>query len=473
MEDNDRYKYLILKLLEIKQGSLLLISEIGETIGLSKFHVRQSLEELSMDLNKENVTLSIFKTGECFIEQISYLCVKKLRKIYIKRSNKYLYFYDVLLNGKTMNKFIEENFIGRTKAYEIRKKVNKIIKEQGLKLKGNKISGEETQIRAFYLSFFFSIFEGLEIPFDEKIQLEANHLLTELVLVLELSLSNLQRIKLRFFLCIFFIQKRQSFKVSIDMFEELFTHEKQGKLAKYFNQFEKKRAIWEWNYLLMFLHYELKILVIPNSENEKVEEVWRVTGKQLIEESIASIAKANQQQILLPDSLKELLSKECISIFVQRNWFPTEYESFYSFKQINYFQESYPVISRVILHEVNQLVKQKVIQEAKKIHFYYDFLFLLLSKIPLNELEKTIVICVDFSYGKAYTELITAQIEGFNNLTLKIEHKLTEKTDLYISDVAMSREKLEQIIWKNPPTPEDWKYFGEKIIEIKGREHFA
>ncbi|EHS7939144.1 M protein trans-acting positive regulator, partial [Enterococcus faecalis] len=107
------------------------------------------------------------------------------------------------------------------------------------------------------------------------------------------------------------------------------------------------------------------------------------------------------------------------------------------------------------------------------IHFYYDFLFLLLSKIPLNELEKTIVICVDFSYGKAYTELITAQIEGFNNLTLKIEHKLTEKTDLYISDVAMSREKLEQIIWKNPPTPEDWKYFGEKIIEIKGREHFA
>lgn len=57
------------------------------------------------------------------------------------------------------------------------------------------------------------------------------------------------------------------------------------------------------------------------------------------------------------------------------------------------------MISRVILHEVNQLVKQKVIQEAKKFIFIMIFIFASF-KNPLNELEKQLLFVWIFLMGK-------------------------------------------------------------------------
>ncbi|MCH3669794.1 M protein trans-acting positive regulator, partial [Enterococcus faecium] len=50
-----------------------------------------------------------------------------------------------------------------------------------------------------------------------------------------------------------------------------------------------------------------------------------------------------------------------------------------------------------------------------------------------------------------------------------IESRITSRTNIYLSDCLLEKFNKEQIIWKNPPTPDDWEYFGNTIIREKNR----
>ncbi|HAP4981479.1 TPA: M protein trans-acting positive regulator, partial [Enterococcus faecalis OG1RF] len=94
-------------------------------------------------------------------------------------------------------------------------------------------------------------------------------------------------------------------------------------------------------------------------------------------------------------------------------------------------------------------------------------IFLLIHYLPLNVVERPIHVCVDFSQGTNYTEYIIKQVEGFETLNLVVERQLTAKTDIFISDYLLDNLIRKQIIWKNPPTPTDWKFFGDTVVSIK------
>ncbi|EKQ3613722.1 hypothetical protein P4507_002781, partial [Enterococcus faecalis] len=96
-----------------------------------------------------------------------------------------------------------------------------------------------------------------------------------------------------------------------------------------------------------------------------------------------------------------------------------------------------------------------------------DYLFLLVTILPIELLEDVIYICVDFSHGNFYNEFIKRSISSFQNLNVKFERKLTTKTQIYISDFVLNKNVCPQIIWKNPPGPNDWKVFGDLVVSLK------
>ncbi len=65
--------------------------------------------------------------------------------------------------------------------------------------------------------------------------------------------------------------------------------------------------------------------------------------------------------------------------------------------------------------------------------------------------------------------IIISQVKEFKNYNIVIESRITSRTDIYLSDCLLEKFNKEQIIWKNPPTPDDWEYFGNTIIREKNR----
>lgn len=144
--------------------------------------------------------------------------------------------------------------------------------------------------------------------------------------------------------------------------------------------------------------------------------------------------------------------------------------SFTSKKQLQFFFETYPIFSTAI-QNVIQDNKHYFLEKDERfmIRLFYDYLFLLVGICPVSYFESPIHVCIDFSQGSAYTAYIISQVKGFKNYNIVIESRIISRTDLYLSDCLLEKFNKEQIIWKNPPTPDDWEYFGNIIIREKNR----
>lgn len=98
---------------------------------------------------------------------------------------------------------------------------------------------------------------------------------------------------------------------------------------------------------------------------------------------------------------------------------------------------------------------------------YYDLLFILITSISSTELQTPLHVYVDFSRSPAYSNHIKNNIQSFNSLNITFDTIISNDTDLFISDFADYRIKIPQIIWRDPPTVNDWSILGDTMIDIK------
>lgn len=203
---------------------------------------------------------------------------------------------------------------------------------------------------------------------------------------------------------------------------------KEKNLSKYFTGIPIERSQIEWNYLLLFLYCEQEIQFTHQEGllNDIIQSFDSVNETQNIYQNIVK-GIANNEDLSLSLEIEEKMSAEIQRILIKNTFFSVSYDSFYSFKQIDYFKENYPLVSRTVVKEVKRLEKMGIVTEHQKLRVYYDLLFAIIDIIPLNQLEKPIHVCVDFSHGDHYSGIITAQILGFKNLTLKIEKELQQR----------------------------------------------
>lgn len=471
LDESERYKLAILRYLELTQGEYVTVSRLEEVIGLSHFKVVNYLDGLIKDLYQfeDNPRVLIY-TDEIAVKNICLKTIKELQVKYFKESQTIqLLLY--LIEGKgTIEKFSDKHFVSPSKTYARRKEIITFLKKYtSIKIKKNILTGNEIELRNILLSLLSEVFNGSYFPFSEEKKIQTNQLVEYLISFFQLRLTPTQNKKLRLFISVIItrINTNQVVETNFFMIESSELIGMIQILKKIFPTTSRSSLCAELSYIVLylFLEYDIQSPII-----EDIDFSLFVKNKELSNQIATEIIERIEEayQFKCVDEMKIIYKKKIEKINLGHQYFEFYSSSFSTKKQIQFIYETYPIYS--------QIVEQVVLKYSDKFSFnhqnmairlFYDYIFLLIDCLPTYEVERPIHVCIDFSQGKSYTKYIIKQVEGFKTLNLVVERQLTSKTDIFISDYLMDNLAKKQIIWKNPPTPTDWKYFGDTVVQMK------
>lgn len=471
LDESERYKLAILRYLELTQDEYMTVSRLEEVMGVSHFKLVNYLDGLIKDLYQfeDNPRVLIY-TDEIIVKNIRLKTIKELQVKYFEESHTIqLLLY--LLEGKgTIEKFSDKHFVSPSKTYARRKEIIAFFKKYtSVKVKKNILIGTEIELRNILFSLLSEAFNGSYFPFSEENKVQTNQLVEYLISLFQLRLTQTQNKKLRLFISIAITRINTKNLVEENFFQA------EGPiligliqlLKKLFPKTSRADLCAEISYVLLylFLEHDIQSPII-----EDIDFSFFAKNKELSNQIAQEIIEQVEEvyQFNCRDEVKVTYKEKIEKINLGHQYFEFYSSSFSTKKQIQFIYETYPVYS--------QIVEKVVLKYSEKFPFnhqnltirlFYDYIFLLMNCLPIHEVEKPIHVCIDFSQGQSYTEYIIKQIEGFKTLNLVVERQLTSKTDIFITDYLLDNLAKKQIIWKNPPTPTDWKYFGDTVVQIK------
>lgn len=468
LNEEENYKYYILKLLDLKRNSFFSQKQISELLGISRYKFEKFLREIELDGEAIQlpIRIQIENSGEIVSKGINNLTVKKIRLYYLEQSIQYQ-LLDIILSGRPPSaEFVADKlFISRAAVYKDIKKLNISLKKFGLKIKNFILVGEEIAIRSFWFSLLNEFYCGIGLPFDKRILQKINEFKILLFADENIYPTKVQEYRIDLFLGITFVRSsRNNFLNKEDVIVSNINYPAYIKLFPRLTEENQNNYKIEIQNILFFCYTEGFILKKKDVKlSKELEKRIELLNTLLTQKLKSSFSVCNDDLACIEIDMLRINRKWLYFHFIDTTFI---YES-----QKSYFQEVYFECDSFI----RNFFKEKNLEELfkypeEKIKIYYDYLFLLTTKIPTYKLEEAIHICVDFSHGDLYNEFIKKSIESFKDLNVIFEHKATAKTQIYISDFVLSNTVCKQIIWKNPPTPSDWKYFGNMIVKLKGGE---
>ncbi|MFJ3330061.1 MULTISPECIES: helix-turn-helix domain-containing protein [Enterococcus] len=477
LEEKEHYKISILRLLEIEKNNFILYSKVREITGLTKFKFTVYFKELTEEL--QLVTginqIILMDDGEILCEKLNLEVIKQMRLHYFKSAPKFKILTDLLVNEQSVDTFSDNNHLSSSNVYVKRRELKAFLKKNGIKIKKNQLIGDEQNIRTKLFCIYFEIYNGMFFPFSAATEKSVNQLTQYALHWFNLKLSHTEYVKLQLFLGIMTVRYQNKHSINADYLTD---YDIDQSLLNIFsatafpnqNQFLKEIGTF-----ILYLY-----LCVPASfrgQNKLVEKIdtdrfFKVDGES------KKIVKAIFDSLLLPN-LGEAKATEVNQVLLEkivqtnRRYFLFHFHPFVfrSKKQINFFTETYPEIARTIKVIIEERFSQLPFDESiNQAQLFYDYLFLLFDSCDISTLEKPVYVCVDFSLGEQYSHYISSQIKGFKNFNIILEDRFSSRTDLFLSDCLINKIGVEQIIWKNPPSSDDWEDFGNKIIHIKRKK---
>lgn len=474
LEKEDSYLFRILRWLELKKNTYIHINELCEVFSISKFKAKQFIYQLQELLEFEgyNTTIFFYDSGEIEVNNLETLLVKKVLLQLAERSLVFKLYRSIFEEEKSLSEFREMEFISKTKSYELKKELEQLVQHESWKIEKNTITGDELQLRKAAYAVYYEIFGGIKYPFELIIQEKVMRIIDEICSLFSIHLTKTNEIKLFYFLSVMstrlennhFINEsyHETFQVEVELISD-------NPLEKFYGTKNHDLLTSEWKLLLLFMYTE-EILI--NIEYPHFRFYFKEPLMDVINKHTDEIFVAVRKDSLLDEEyqeLKEQFRKSILRTHLNLALFYYSLESFTLENSFFFFEETYPLVTRIVPEIINTTFKDRLDNRAK-VRIYYDYLFAFLRIVPVNLVEETIYVCVDFSQGFSYTTFIIEQILQFKNLNIEIQDRVTAKTELFISDLAVSTIGCKQIIWKKPPTSEDWKLFGDFIVEIKNRK---
>lgn len=225
---------------------------------------------------------------------------------------------------------------------------------------------------------------------------------------------------------------------------------------------EKMREIASLLLFCQMMEIDLNqdLTFIACKENQQAEE--------LLEEFLLYIANHSRFELNRLKEDTELLSG---LLRINRKWLIYHFRETTSVTKIqqHYFQGVNPKLDELIQDFIEKFAQRELFHsEQERNKLYYDYLFFLITRISVEELEDPIYICIDFSHGSRYNEYIQTMLRSLQSMNICYEEKLSSMTQVYLSDFLIDRLPCKQMIWKRPPTPEDWAEFGHLLLTVKG-----
>lgn len=477
LEEKELYKISILQLIEIEKNNFILYSRVREITGLSKFkfnlYFGELVEEIQMVTGSKQITL--MDDGEIHCRKLNLEVVKEMRLYYFKSAPKFSILTDLLVNEQSVEDFSENNHLSSSNVYVKRRELKKFLKKNGIKIKKNRLLGDEQTIRTKLFCVYFEIFNGILFPFPSTVEKSVNQLIRYAEHWLNLKLTHTEYVKLQLFLGITTVRYQNKHPIDIDYLTDYDTDQNILNIFETINFPKHDQLLKEIGAFILYLY-----LCLPDSFNGQNELVKKVDTDRFskIDGESKKIVKAIFETLLLPNlgeaqaaEVNEVLLKKIIRTNRRYTIFNFHPFVFRSKKQINFFTETYPEIAQKIREIIEDRLPYLSFDESiNQAQLFYDYLFLLFDSCEIRMLEEPVYVCVDFSLGQQYSNYIASQIRGFKNFNITLEDRFSSRTDLFLSDCLINKIGIEQIIWKNPPSSDDWEDFGNKIIHIKRKK---
>ena len=469
MENNDRFKILILQYLDLNKQGHVHISKLYELTGLSKFKMEKLLEELKEDLllMEENPRLHIDDEGVIELKKLNVAIIKKLRLRYLEQSVAFKMLDDLLVKQSSVDKFAKNNHLSKSQLYIKRKELKKFLSLYDIKLKGNRILGDELTVRNALFIIYFDVYNGMKFPFSVELYSIVNKLIIHYEQWLTFSLTHVDRVKLELIIVISLLRIKNSHHNSNKFFESndlLEFFNLQLSMISGFLQTKPSQLMYEVEYLLAYISL--------NIEGDTIQTIYSKMQLSYFKDidtfslnTISKIISNLEKTASIDQAEKKRFIDEIYRSNRKKYLFDIERSNL---KSTRFFEETYPDISNIISESIeDELNKGNYNADFLSDQLFYDYILIIFSIFSITSLEKTVHVCVDFTMGKHYNQFIMNQLVGFRHFNIQIEDKLTNKTNIYISDCIIENLEIMQIIWKSPPTADDWEEFGHKVIEVK------
>lgn len=469
LDEDQRYQLFILRFLDLAVDDYITISKLVELTGQSKFKITKFIQILNYDLNRFRDNCKIIIQDDLLTtENVDLTVIKLLQIDYFKSSPTFLLLIYLIEEGGTIEKYAADQFLSMSKAYAARRQLVLFLKSVGIKLKRNRLVGEEFSLRNTLSTVIFEAINGYYPPFASDINVFVKKVTEFLTYFYNLRLTPTQANKLEVLTDISLIRCKNNNSIAYSFFKDpdRFFHnvEKEIRYISNYMDVTPNALMEEFSYMSMFLFTEG---FLEDAFSDKFNfDYFKVVDNESRELSDSILHQVEH-------SYNTKLSLEIFDTYTQRvkqtnrkrAIFSFETSSFFTNKQIQAVKELYPIYSEIIWRVIEE--KHAHVSRDRLSRYFYDYLFILIDVIPPSQIENPIYVCVDFSQGTDYSNFIIKQIEGFKDLNLIIENRITTKTNILISNCVYMKFSGEQIIWKNPPTPSDWEFFGNAVIRTK------
>lgn len=468
---DDRYKWYVAQLIEIKRNSYCSLTQISEILDFSPYKAETYFEELVDDLEKigQPKLMELSKGGEVLNAELTHLLIKKLRVHYVEKSPAYQMFHLFMTKEISLDSQLDQEKINlsRSGAYKYQKNLKKLLSDENVQLKKNKLLGNEFQLRNFLFGIYYELFNGIKNPFEEATIKLARNILNYFIHFYETGLVKTKEIKLIFFLCIWLTRLKYNHVIDtafISVKKEGFFDYLHKLLSEQFflnpQQIELELAYF---YLFVYLEDIDKSSLIDFLPTSVEQQAKQLTTSFF--DNLASRIERNGETLAFSTyDIEEFQN-------INRKWLIYHFKesTFITKGQIRYFQEINPLLDEFIQEFIEKAeLRSLFLSKQEKTKLYYDYLFFVITKIPIERLEKPLHICIDFSHGRVYNDYIRRMLSSLQSMNIRYEQRLSTKTKLYLSDFAIDTLPCKQVIWKRPPTPGDWKALGDLLVGIRG-----
>ncbi|MFD2728686.1 hypothetical protein [Enterococcus camelliae] len=456
-EDDQRYQLTLVELAAIDNvGSMLTLPYLQNYLDLSEYKLNTLINDLNDSwYNLFNQQLFI-KNGKNFIvhREISINKITKFKSYLAKRSLPFRMFISTLLH-KNLKEFSEENYISFSKSYNVQKTLIHILSHYNIYIEKDVFVGDETTIQLLAYQLLFTVYYENEYLFPDEMKQAAVEYYRILESIFNWSLTPLEKTKIELYLILTIIRQ------SSTGFNYLIALTDSKKMIALTQGWEKISDNSPAHFLLfLFCQGMIDAITIDDEKlllylgNEKRRFITLFT---------------NYFQVSVDDFFENpLFNIEFQRIILRQKFFPIVFQSFETIGSSAIMQNlfvSYDHFIRLLLSHYT------FFNDELKNNSYYDFMMLLYHFFPIKEFEPTVTICIHFSRGKLYSEFIADLITNFYLLPIKIEYKLSNRTDIYLSDFENKKFIRKQIIWKNPPDSRDWQIFIDTLSKARSEKY--
>ncbi|WP_429960354.1 helix-turn-helix domain-containing protein [Enterococcus sp. AZ012] len=471
----DKRKLVMLQYLE----NAVALSETKETLmdqlTMSEFLINKTVQELNLDfyelgLNEE---FEIVTDGTVIKLNASGLATSDtLLTYYLDQALKFSMLKECFFEQlSSLYEFATNHYLSHNPVYKEFKQFKLILKEYDIEVtKEFQLVGEESEIREFIFLFFMKEYYLNHSPFPKEIlekEKTFDHFNESTWLKPEQSAR--MRIRKKHYLGIVLARMTNGHYLQNSVENDLVLPKHLVIIEELKRWLQEILTITDQEVLEREARDILRFLIVEGwlIDNNSYIDQEQIYIQQLNEQFIQAV----QQQFSLATDTLALLHAETTTIHYQLLSFSFSSRYEYQYMDVTYFLETYPEYAAFCRNYLEESRNRPILWNNKEFLFF-RYLILLVSTIPLKEILVPLYVCVDFSFGDSYNQMIKKNIEKILDLNVQFQSYPDDHTHLILSNLPFyGALGIDHILWLAPPRPIDWANFTEKISVIR-REQF-